>query len=400
MRLDFRFVYLDSGLSSAELYRQEQENGLDMYRRLLRQALAAYPGDLQELDRDGDGYVDLTVMLSGEDIHKTVGDGNGYYVFGGGSMATLREWPDPNGPGIGNFIHMSAKRLLDPLSPSGQSGGPRVLIHEIGHAFGLIDYYDFYPDENGEIIDALGLFDMQAYDMGDWNPFSRFLCGWVEPWLIEEETEQISLKISPDQPLLIPGSGGWNQTPFDEYILIDVAAPQGANGYDWDALTDERLASASDPKRLGGVRVYHVDGRVLCGDLQGARVLYSPAFTREAIEEALHTPHTRLDFANYNSNGVAPLLEGLSPYYHLIDWIPADGSSKFRLPHPLAWAIFTPAAVTDLFGPGEEFSMDACADAFPNAPLLNRGDSLAYRVRVESYDPETFTAIVTVTREN
>ena len=44
--------------------------------------------------------------------------------------------------------------------------------------------------------------------------------------------------------------------------------------------------------------------------------------------------------------------------------------------------------------------MERCGEAFPNAPFLNRGDSLAYRVLVESYDPESRTAVVTVSRAN
>ena len=39
----------------------------------------------------------------------------------------------------------------------------------------------------------------------------------------------------------------------------------------------------------------------------------------------------------------------------MIDLIPFDGSSKFRLPHPLSFSIFTPACVKDFFGPEEEF---------------------------------------------
>ena len=55
-----------------------------------------------------------------------------------------------------------------------------------------------------------------------------------------------------------------------------------------------------------------------------------------------------------NSNGYPPNLEGDSPYYPMIDLIPFDGSSKFRLPHPLSFSIFTPACVKDFFGPEEE----------------------------------------------
>ena len=124
----------------------------------------------------------------------------------------------------------------------------------------------------------------------------------------------------------------------------------------------------------------------------------TPAFSLQEILAALDEREVRLDYAFTNSNGYPPALEGASRFWHLIDWIPADGSAKFRLPTPLSWSVVTPACAKDLFGPGEEFSMARCAEAFPNAPLLNNGGSFDYSVRVEHYDPETAAAIVTVTR--
>ena len=397
VELEFHFVYLDPGLSSAELYRKTWDGGYDYDQSVFRQGLAAFEGDPKELDRDCDGYVDGVVLLSGEDVTKTVGDGGEYYAFGGGSMGTMSNKPNLERPEMRLFVEMSAALLSEPLEPCAQGTGARVLIHELGHVFGLMDYYDFYPYEDS-IIDALGCFDMQSHDMGDWNPYSRFLCGWVEPWLIEEGTDQISLKVTPDQPLLIPTSLGWNGTPFDEYILVDVLAPVGANGYDWAQLTEPRLVGASTPKSQGGVRVYHVDSRMARQEPDGSGSRYFPAFSYEELMAALADPEANLLTAYYNTNGLEPLLEGDSRFYHMIDWIPADGSSKFRLSTPISWAIYTPVCVNDLFGPGEEFSMARCAEAFPNAPRMNNGGTLDYSLRVEHYDPETATAIVTVTR--
>ena len=404
VELEFHFCYLDSGLSSAELYQRMQTamdryEAYDYYRSIFRQAMAGYEGDPRELDRDGDGYVDAVVLLSGEDVRKTVGDGQAYYVFGGGSMGDMQDRPNWENPSLRLFVDISAALLSEPLEPCAQGTGARVLIHELGHVFGLMDYYDFYPyGGDYAIIDALGAFDMQSHDTGDWNPYSRFCCGWVEPWLIEEGTEQITLAVTPDQPLLIPSSLGWNGTPFDEYILVDVLAPIGANGYDWDWLLEPRLVPNATPKSRGGVRVYHVDSRMVSQNFANAGTVYDPAFTYEEMLDALNDPHSTLLTAYYNTNGVEPLLEGDSRFYHMIDWIPADGSSKFRLCTPLSWAIYTPGCVNDLFGPGEEFSMERCADAFPNAPRMNNGGTLDYSIRVEHYDPEAATAIVTVKR--
>lgn len=396
VELDFSFCYLDSGMSSAQLYQSMERAGKNYaidayYEDIFQQALREYALDPQDLDKDRDGYVDCVVFLSGEDPSKTADDGWDRYVFGGGSTGTLVRDPDPERPVMIQFIHMSNFVLNKPLCPARQGNGARVLIHELGHAFGLMDYYDTIGDEDGNIIDTLGMFDMQSSDLGDWNPYSRFLLGWVEPWLIEEGTGQITLRLDPDHPLLIPGSKGWNGTPFDEYILIDVLAPRGANGFDWQQLADARQVAQNNPKLQGGVRVYHVDSRLFRAYLGSWEISYDPAFTLEEILAALEAPETRLDYAFTNSNAHAPDC-------HLIDWIPADGSAKFRVSTPLDWSVVTPACVKDLFGPGEEFSMERCGDAFLHAPLLNNGGSLDYSVRVEAYDPETAAAIVTVSR--
>ena len=403
VELDFTVCYLDSGMSSAELYQSEKNAGKNVgihayYEGIFQKAVSEYGLNRKDLDKDGDGYVDCVVILSGEDPGKTVGDGSEYYAFGGGSMGTMVRDPDPEQPAMSQFIHMSAARLSESLRPGASGTGARVLIHELGHAFGLMDYYDTVGDEDGSIIDAVGMFDMQSSDFGDWNPYSRFLLGWVEPWLIEEGTERLTLRIDPDHPLLIPGSKGWNGTPFDEYILIDVLAPIGADGYDWQELADSRLVSQNNSKMKGGVRVYHVDSRLHRTRTDTSSVSYSPAFSYEEIMDALETPYTRLDYAFSNTNGYPPALEGESRFWHMLDWIPSDGTAKFRISTPLYWAAITPACVKDLFGPGEEFSMARCADAFPEAPLLNNGGSFDYSVRVEVYDPETATAIVTVRR--
>ena len=62
------------------------------------------------------------------------------------------------------------------------------------------------------------------------------------------------------------------------------------------------------------------------------------------------------------------------------------------------WQAYDTLLVKDLYGPGDVFSMEACADAFANAPLMNNGSTFDYEVRVDFYDPDTREAIVTVTK--
>ena len=60
------------------------------------------------------------------------------------------------------------------------------------------------------------------------------------------------------------------------------------------------------------------------------------------------------------------------------------------------WQAVDSLLVNDLVGPGDVFSMEKCAGAFVDAPLMNNGSTLDYEVEVDFYDPETREAIVTV----
>lgn len=402
---DIRFVYLDTGMTCRQGYENAGRNHERYYTQLFNRAKKAYRGDVRDLDRDGDGFADLVVFIGGEDTLKTVGDGERYYIGGNGSMGQRKARKNRYDPEMCLYIRVAYEPMLKELIPANPYSGARVLLHEIGHAFGLMDYYDTegYQDE---WIDSVGTFDMQSYDIGDWNPYSKMACGWLEPYVIPEDAESVTLKLGCSSEVgdavLIPTSLGWNGTPFDEYILIDVMAPEGGNGYDWEWAMDERQVAPDDPGKDGGVRIYHVDARLELQDMRHAKYVSTPAFTFEEIESALKGRSYGKDFQLYhmhvNSNGYEPKLEADSRWYHLVELVPRDGTGKYRVTTPTNWSAFHFFAVNDLFRPGDSFSMRTHADAFPNAPYMNNGGTLDWTVTVDAYDPETHEAVVTVRR--
>ncbi len=401
---DFRFVYYDTGMTCRKAYNSTRKNHEQFFQQVFNSARKSYQGDFRELDRDKDGYVDLVVFVSGEDSAKTVGDGERYYIAGG-SLGTKLNNPDTKKPAMCQYVTVAYESVRKELKPADRETGPRMVIHEIGHAFGLIDYYDTREYE-GQQIDTVGTFDMQSDDVGDWNPFSKLACGWLEPYVITEETETVTLRIGCSSEvgdaILIPTSKGWNGTAFDEYILIDVMAPAGANGFDWERGMDSRQIHWKDPKKNGGVRVYHVDARLLKQRYTGAGPDYSPAVTYDELTGILKDRKYGKSFglvpAHTNSNGYEPYLADDSRWHHLLDIIPSDGSSKYRISTPSDWSIFHIFTAKDLFGPGETFSMQSCFSAFPDAPYMNNGGRLSYSVTVDEYDTAAREAVVTVKR--
>ena len=411
---DFRFRYYDTGLSSAEAFQKEQ-SGSGFKNSIFAAVRNSEPELMRELDKNGDGYVDCVAFIGGEDTHKTYDSSGRYLLFGMNSGVDSTK-PDQKKPTLGRYICSSYEELTaDTLRPGNQYGGIRTYVHEMGHAFGLIDYYDLeaYPD-GYSFISSLGYFDMQDNDVGDWNPFSRFGVGWLAPYVVPEDTDEITVKLgcSSETPdcILLPTSLGWNGTPFDEYILIDVMAPVGANGFDWSMVTDPLFMQKDEPCTGGGVRVYHVDSQLMKSvwfyseDYKSVELKYTERLT--TYEELLAVINARgsksrddeLHEAFLNTNGFEPYLESDSRFYHLIDLIPRDGSSKFRLSTPTNRTAFTFFSCSDLFGPGDVFSMETAADAFANAPYMNNGGTFDYSVRVDHYDPSTHEAVVTITK--
>ena len=57
-----------------------------------------------------------------------------------------------------------------------------TLIHETGHTYGVLDYYDY-----NNVWKPMGGVDLMDQNIGDHNAFSKFHYGWVNPWVIKED---------------------------------------------------------------------------------------------------------------------------------------------------------------------------------------------------------------------
>ena len=365
--------------------------------------LDGWEGDFGALfDRDRNGYADAVLFLSGENPDLFNDNGERWRVMSGGS-AVWSSWPGtPEKPALGRYArapYIEGGLSVD-IGDAYSDEQHRIVIHELGHAFGLQDYYDTGRDV--EQIDCLGGFDMQDRDMGDWNPMSRFCCGWIDPIVITEDVESVTLRLGcssvTGDAVLIPTSRGWNGTAFDEYLMVDVLAPGGNYGNDWYYMTwgDDYLRGAE-----GGVRILHVDNRMLlCESVGGMGVPYA-LDTEEAFWDAVALAKTDgySFWTRYtNSDEAETHLEGDDPLSHQIEIVPRDGSDRFRRHGGTGDTDFGDLMCTDLYGPGDVFSMERCAKAFPHAPYMNNGGTMDYTVTVELYDPETMEAVITIRR--
>jgi M6 family metalloprotease-like protein len=129
-----------------------------------------------------------------------------------------------------------------------------TFIHETGHMLGLEDYYDYAPNDGSGNEYGLGGADMMDSNLGDHNPWSKMILGWIDPIIIERTTTNLEVLpyISTGQALIITDK--WNNTYFDEFIVAMYYTPTGFYG----TLDPQGYFFDKQP----GMVLYHVDARL------------------------------------------------------------------------------------------------------------------------------------------
>ena len=163
---------------------------------------ATYPSlDWSKYDKDKNGYVDSLVILNlgvnDSDWIPTIsysGAINYRHTYFGDYAGT------PTSPLANVFTTVGYHYFKDNAS---------TLIHEFAHGFGIIDYYDV--SYSG--IDAVGKFDMQSANAGDWNAYSKTAVGWTDPTVVSglDGGKSVEIKIGSsaltDDVIIIPAKG-------------------------------------------------------------------------------------------------------------------------------------------------------------------------------------------------
>lgn len=218
---------------------------------------------LLEYDQDKDGYVDAAVFVYSNAYVNDENDPNtAYWAW----CSYSGYYPNTSRPTVGNYMWESYTFLNDGyeelLSPNGLE--THTFIHESGHLLGLDDYYcyDSYDETGAYPWDCAGDRDMQAYNIGDHNIYSKFALGWINPYYVTDSCE-INLRSSALYGDAILIKNNWNKSTFDEYLLIEYYTPEGLNEQD----SKYTLGGRNKMYSGSGLRIYHVDARLI-KDLQ------------------------------------------------------------------------------------------------------------------------------------
>lgn len=303
--------------------------------------------DLSQFDQDENGYIDSVILinLGGGDLN--------FYVQAsyGGAVHTIDGFVDEysgttSNPKAHSWVSINIRFLED---------GPQTLIHEFGHNFGIKDYYDVTYSG----INAVGRYDMQSQNVGDWNAYSKLAVGWMDPTVITNMAKGESVEITigssalTNDVIVIPAAGNDYAGPFSEYIMIDLLTDDGVNAFD---------AEKWGLGGVNGVRISHVNASM---ELHEYELTYPDYYDASA---------GNVGILHYSNNYAT---DGMGRYN--LEVIQAGKVNTFTTPFSDRLEL----SKDDLFFAGDTFTVEEY-DEFFYMGLMDNAQEFGYTVEIVS----------------
>ena len=333
-----------------------------------------------DYDLNGDGYLDGLIVYYGANHYGTKTETNRSVAYESTNYSdssyrfnTMAFCPVGGLYGLGKNANPSTQKTVSDLSSSYHyafRNSARTCIHEVGHMFGNKDLYE--SQLASERYKPAGSFSMQDSDYGSHDPFHLNCIGWGKPQVYDSEDytlgEKITLSLSDfqssGQNLIL--AKGWNEdnSPYDEYLLMELFTPTGLNEYDSVITFYNRLKA--------GIRLWHVNSTLKD---------YSASANSTKIENG-HCYN--LAYSNYE----------VESEYDLLHWIRNDEEEPYNTSTSLQ-------ANNKLFLEGDSFDMTSFSSQFVNGNKLDNGEKLGWAFSVDAIYKKTdgnYDAIITLER--
>ena len=231
---------------------------------------------------------------------------------------------------------------------------------------------------------------MMDYNIGDHGAYSKYLLNWTSPYVVDGSLSSTTINLKPfessGQFILL--SDNFNDSPYDEYILIEYYTPTGLNQKDTAGYAD-----GLNTYTQSGVKISHVDSRILL-DVLNDNYEIVESYWAESFEEnsdsslyntyAIGASNTPSQSCNTNEDN--------SPYrlYHLI-----EATNNYTFTGQNYYMNF--GDNNNLFHTGDSFSISKYSKFFVNTTKLNNGNSLPYSVSIGAVNQDGSISI-TITK--
>ena len=249
-----------------------------------------------------------------------------------------------------------------------------TFIHEVGHLFGLQDYYN---TDSNSIYQPTGFFDMMDYNLGDHSSFSKYLLNWATPYIVDEPQEITIRSFTETGDFILMPSSSFNGSPYDEYILIEYFTPNGLN--DSSSFSSYVYKDGDGKSRIfyypnyHGLRIYHIDARLVYYSSQSSRIPLG--FVENLTAENLASySNLFVGFANDNS----PNSPSKNMLCHLLS---AEGESDFQ--NGIASSNYT------LFSSGDTFG--TIEDEYYDFTFNKNGEHLPFSISIDKMGIKNIT---------
>lgn len=324
---------------------------------------------LKEYDQDKDGRLDCTVFIYSNSYDS---NGVGFWAW----CFYQDNNPNTSKPVVNNYMWASYDFLTEGYVDGFNSSkvDAHTFIHESGHLLGLDDYY-CYDESNS--WDAAGQLEMQSYNVGDQNIYSKFALGWFTPTHASTSTSAtytIDTSATHPQALLINDS--WNGTPFDEYLILEYYTPTGLNETD----ANHRYDTRDTMYNYRGIRLYHVDARLIKMDSRGNFMSYVDSIGNDGYAYFVGASNS------YSYSYLNSPYNSVYRYVHLL-----DQGGRNRLNNGLGGSITKSMA---LWTQGNTFTPSSTF--FYNGTRFNNGNVIGYSITVTQ--TTTTQATITITK--
>ena len=351
-----------------------------------------------DYDTDGDGFIDGIMLIYGSPDSNALNHGSDTYIEAD-NMWAYAYWTNnsknltkPTAKAFFwasyDFMYSRGTKALTRTGKSSYGNGDttycnidaHTFIHEMGHVFGLDDYYDYSSYRHSP---ALG-FSMQDQNIGAHDPFSRLALGWGKAY-IPTETSKFKLKPIENSGEVILLRNNTSTSPFNEYLLIEFYSPERLNKFD----CDHDYGSYQSGPNSYGLRVWHVDARLASFSGWNVKITDDPS-KGQVVMATNNTTYENVDgnrAVNYAGSYSYNELEVVRRNYELTD---SEGHS---IPDTFLRTEFL--SRNDLFVQGDFFTQHKYRRQFVNKDKMNNGTKLGWSFYVDELNVLTKEAIIT-----